>query len=130
MLSNKNAYFGIAGALATIVLLISAAWAHHGWAWAEDEQTEMSGTIQDIYIGYPHPRLIIDTPDEGRWTVDLGNPRQTADAGFDENEAAVGDEVLVRGHRSRNPDDHLIKAVRITIEDRQYTFYPRLLQED
>lgn len=120
----------VAGGAAMFMLLASAAFAHHGWNWAADEQTEMSGTIQEIYIGYPHPRLIIETPDEGRWTVDLGNPRQTADAGFDADEAAVGDEVLVRGHRSKNAGEQLIKAVRITIDDRQYTFYPNLLRED
>jgi hypothetical protein len=120
----------LAASVAALTLVVSAALAHHGWNWAEDEQTEMTGTIQEIYIGYPHPRLIIETPDEGRWTVDLGNPRQTADAGFDADEAAVGDEVLVRGHRSKNAGEQLIKAVRITIDDRQYTFYPNLLRED
>lgn len=111
-------------------LLVSSAWAHHGWQWAEDEQTEMTGTILDIYIGYPHPRLTIETADDGPWTVDLGNPRQTEDAGFVEGSAKVGDEVLVRGHRSKNAGDKLIKAVRITIDERQFLFYPQLLRED
>lgn len=114
---------------AATALLCSLAWGHHGWQWAEDEQTEMTGVIDEIYVGPPHPRLMITT-EQGSYQVDLGNPRQTADAGFDENEAAVGDTVLVRGHRSRNPDENLIKAVRITIDDRQYTFYPQLLRED
>jgi hypothetical protein len=126
---SKTTLATLAGGLAAIALLVSTAWAHHGWTWAEDEQTEMSGTIVDLYIGYPHPRLTIETPDEGRWTVDLGNPRQTEDAGFVEGEAAAGDEVLVRGHRHRNSDEKLIKAVRITIDERQYTFYPHLLKE-
>jgi hypothetical protein len=116
--------------LAATCLLAGAVHAHHGWAWAEDAQTEMSGTITEIYIGPPHPRLRIETADEGTWTVDLGNPRQTQDAGFVEGEAAVGDAVRVRGHRSRNPGERLIKAVRIAIDDRQYTFYPQLLRED
>lgn len=119
----------IIGTAAATILLVSMAWAHHGWQWAEDEQTEMTGVIEDIFVGPPHPRLMITT-EHGRYQVDLGNPRQTADAGFDENEAQVGDTVLVRGHRSRNPDENLIKAVRITIDDRQYTFYPQLLRED
>lgn len=104
--------------------------AHHGWTWAEEEQTEMTGTILDIYIGYPHPRLRIETPDEGEWTVDLGNPNQTRTAGFVDGEAAVGDEVLVRGHRSRNATERLIKAVRITVDGRHYTFYPDRMRED
>lgn len=118
------------GIFVVACLVGSVAWAHHGWTWAEDEQTEMTGTIDDIYVGYPHPRLMIETEDEGRWQVDLGNPRQTADAGFDENSAEVGDTVLVRGHRSRDGDEQLIKAVRITIDGQDYTFYPHLLEED
>lgn len=112
-----------------LALLASQAWAHHGWQWAEEAQTEMTGVIEEIYVGPPHPRLMILT-DEGPWQVDLGNPRQTAEAGFDENEAQVGDTVLVRGHRSRDANEKLIKAVRITVDDRQYLFYPQLLRED
>lgn len=119
----------IVGIAAAGALLASLAWAHHGWQWAEDEQTEMTGVIEEIYVGPPHPRLMIMT-DHGPYQVDLGNPRQTAEAGFDENEAQVGDTVLVRGHRSRDADERLIKAVRITVDDRQYTFYPHLLRED
>lgn len=120
----------LAASVASLTLVVSAALAHHGWAWAEDEQTEMTGTILEIYVGPPHPRLIIDTTDDGQWTVDLGNPRQTADAGFDADQASAGDQVLVRGHRSKDESEKLIKAVRITIDGRQYTFYPQLLRED
>lgn len=126
----RNKTLTLTGAVAAATLLLSTAWAHHGWTWAEDDQTEMTGTILDVYIGPPHPRLSIETADDGRWTVDLGNPRQTEDAGFVAGEAQVGDTVLVRGHRSKNSEDKLIKAVRITIDGRQYTFYPQLLKED
>ncbi|MCT8126166.1 hypothetical protein H1D31_09080 [Alishewanella sp. BS5-314] len=115
-------------------LLAAALWAasaaaHHGWNWTEQQQTEMSGEITEIYIGPPHPRLMINTPD-GAWQVDLGNPRQTRDAGFVEGEAVVGDTVLVRGHRSAKTDERIIKAVRATINGKVYTFYPQLVRED
>lgn len=112
------------------MLFAAAAQAHHGWAWAEDEQTELHGTITEIYVGPPHPRLRIDADDGQSWQVDLGNPRQTADAGFDENSTELGASVLVRGHRSRNPAERVIKAVRITIDGQQFVFYPHLLRED
>jgi hypothetical protein len=130
MMRNLTHPVTLAGALLAMALLCAAALAHHGWTWADDEQTEMTGTISEIYIGPPHPRLIIETADDGTWTVDLGNPRQTEDAGFVEGEAKPGDSVLVRGHRSKAAGEKLIKAVRITIDDRQYTFYPQLLKED
>ncbi|WP_198411185.1 DUF6152 family protein [Marinimicrobium alkaliphilum] len=119
----------LCGALVSLLLWVSSASAHHGWAWAEDEQVEMTGTITEVFIGPPHPRLMIDT-DEGPWQVDLGNPRQTREAGFVEGEAEVGDEVLIRGHRSADSDENIIKAVRATINGKHYTFYPGLLQED
>ncbi|HEY7884719.1 MAG TPA: hypothetical protein VIC08_07195, partial [Cellvibrionaceae bacterium] len=59
-----------------VILLTFSASAHHGWNWTEDAQTEMTGAITDIFIGPPHPRLMIDT-DEGPWQADLGNPTQT-----------------------------------------------------
>lgn len=112
------------------MLLTVAAFAHHGWDWTEDEQTELEGTITSVYIGPPHPRLTIQTENEGDWTVDLGNPRQTQAAGFVEGEAAEGDQVVVLGHRSRDSSENLIKAVRITIDEQQYDFYPELIQDN
>ena len=119
----------ILAAALTSSALMSAAIAHHGWNWTQDEQTEMTGTITSIYIGPPHPRLEITTED-GPWTVDLGNPRQTQDAGFVDGSASVGDQVLVRGHRSADTGEKLIKAVRATINGQQFDFYPDLIRED
>lgn len=118
----------ISAGLATGILM-SSTFAHHGWDWTQDAQTEITGTITSIYIGAPHPRLEITT-DDGPWAVDLGNPRQTRDAGFVEGSATVGDQVLIRGHRSADGNQKLIKAVRATISGRQYDFYPDLIRED
>lgn len=126
---RMSAITSCATLLAFALLWAAGAAAHHGWAWAEDEQVEMTGTITEVYIGPPHPRLMIET-DDGEWQVDLGNPRQTREAGFVEGEAEVGDEVLVRGHRSKDADERLIKAVRATVNGTDYTFYPHLLEED
>ena len=35
--------------------------AHHGWSWAEADQIEITGTIQTIYIGPPHPTRDVET---------------------------------------------------------------------
>ena len=110
-------------------LWASSALAHHGWNWTEDKQTEMTGTITEVFIGPPHPRLMIET-DNGAWQVDLGNPRQTKAAGFVEGEAKTGDTVLIRGQSSAKKDERIIKAVRATINGKVYTFYPQLVRED
>lgn len=116
-------------ALGVTTLLASAALAHHGWDWAEDAQTELTGTILEIYVGPPHPELSVETPDDGVWTIELGNPNRTENAGFVEGVTEPGDTVLVLGHRSLDPDQKLMKAVRITIDGQDYVFYPDLIQE-
>lgn len=102
---SKPLVRSIISAILLTLLWLPDATAHHGWDWTEKQQTEMTGTITEVYIGPPHPRLIIETED-GRWQVDLGNPRQTLAAGFVEGEAKAGDTVLVRGHRSAKRGAH------------------------
>jgi hypothetical protein len=119
----------IAGAAVASAVATAAAFAHHGWDWAEEEQTERTGVIQEIYVGPPHPALQIESEGE-TWTIDLGNPRQTEASGFHEGSAEPGQEVLVRGHRSLDPEELRMKAVRITIEGQQYDLYPDRIVED
>ncbi|MBC4019079.1 DUF6152 family protein [Siccirubricoccus deserti] len=115
------------GAAAVGLAIPWIAFAHHGWSWAEDEQTELRGRIREIYIGYPHPTLRIETG-EGLWLVELGNPRQTERAGFTETSAAVGDQVLALGNRSRTREEKRLKAVRITVRARTYDIYPERIR--
>lgn len=125
---KKIAAIGLPLALTGLLFWASSTLAHHGWNWAEDEQTEMMGVITEIYIGPPHPYLMIET-DDGDWRVDLGNPRQTRNAGFVEGVAEEGDEVIILGHRSADEDEKLIKAVRATIDGEHYTFYPERIED-
>jgi hypothetical protein len=101
----------------------SGALAHHGWSWAEADQIEVTGTIEAIYIGPPHPTLDVAT-EAGLWRIELGNPRQTARAGFVEGVASVGDEVTALGNRTTDPDRLLMKAVRVTVNGATYDIYP------
>lgn len=111
-----------------MALTLPHALAHHGWAWAEDEQTEITGTILSIHIAPPHPRIDIETNDGIRWRVDLGNPRRTENANFVEGAVSEGDRVIARGHRSLDTDERLFKAVRITVEGQAFTFYPERIE--
>lgn len=119
----------VGGAVAA-VLFASAAAAHHGWNWASDAQIELPGTVRDVYVGPPHPRLEIETADDGVWTVELGNPRQTAAAGFDESTLEAGDQVVVLGHRSLDESEKRLKAVRLTLDGRNYDFYPDRIRQN
>lgn len=103
--------------------------AHHGWAWTEDEFSELEGTIVSIFLGNPHAALDIDVEGEV-WHVELAPPRATANAGFAEGVAAEGDTVQAIGHRSRTPGERTFKAVRIVVGGETYDVYPRRLPAD
>lgn len=124
MISLKAA----AGGLLAAALATGAAFAHHGWSWAEADQIELSGRITDIYIGPPHPVLKVQTASDGLWTVELGNPSQTSRAGFVEGTAKPGDSVTVLGNRSQDKAEKRLKAVRVTLGDRSFDIYPERIR--
>jgi hypothetical protein len=116
-----------AAALAATVLGAGRAAAHHGWAWAEEEQTELRGTLRDLYLGYPHPTLRVQAAD-GLWIVELAPPGQTARAGFTADSVAPGDLVVAIGNRSRAQGERRMKAVRIIVRGRTFDVYPERIR--
>lgn len=106
------------------LLLVSAAYAHHGWSWAEADQIELSGTIREISMAPPHPTLHVETEKDGLWRIELGNPRQTERSGFVEGVANVGDEIVVLGNRSLDPGEKRLKAVRVSVGGKTFDIYP------
>lgn len=113
--------------LAATALGTSGAAAHHGWSWADSDQTELRGTIREIYIGQPHPTLRVEASD-GLWIVELGNPQQTQRSGFSAASGAAGDAVVALGNRSRTSNEKRMKAVRVTLRGRTYDIYPERIQ--
>lgn len=114
---------------ASAISMASFAAAHHGWNWAQDEQSEMTGIIESISFAPPHPSLVVAIDGEN-WDVELGNPNQTQRAGFVEGEAGIGDEITILGHRSLDETERVVKAVRITIDGRNYDLYPDRIQDE
>ncbi len=117
--------------IATVLpgLQASALLAHHGWSWAEDEQTTLRGTIESVSMSPPHPVLKVKAAD-GVWQVDLGNPGQTARSGFTGESARPGDPIVVLGNRSLEKDRKHMKAVRITVRDKKFDMYPERIRKD
>jgi hypothetical protein len=109
------------------ILVATSAVAHHGWSWTVEEQSELSGTIQEIFIGNPHAVLKVQA-DDWLWTVELAPPGRTRAAGFDENAAKVGDQVTAIGNRSADPNEKRMKAVRIIVNGKTYDVYPDRVQ--
>ncbi|WP_372621709.1 DUF6152 family protein [Falsiroseomonas sp.] len=119
---------GVAAGLLGLTLGSSGALAHHGFSWAEGEQTTLRGTIREVYVGQPHPTLRVETPDDGLWLVELSNPRQTARSGFSAESASAGDEVVAIGNRSATRGERRMKAVRLTVRGRTYDIYPNRIR--
>ncbi|WP_311785677.1 DUF6152 family protein [Ferirhizobium litorale] len=105
-----------------------AAMAHHGWSWAEAELSELNGTIRTISMAPPHPSLEVETASDGVWRIELGNPRQTQRSGFVEGSAKIGDQIVVLGNRSLDPNEKRMKAVRITVAGKVYDIYPERIR--
>ncbi|MDO9712697.1 DUF6152 family protein [Paracraurococcus lichenis] len=120
----------VGAGLLAVLLGASSAAAHHGWSWAEGEQSELRGTVREVYVGYPHPTLRVETPTDGIWTVELSNPGQTARAGFSDASARAGDRVVAIGNRSLTQGERRMKAVRITVGERTYDIYPDRIRDN
>lgn len=118
----------IAG-ISTGLLLSATATAHHGWAWAEGEHTKLVGTIQEISFAPPHPSLVVKVKGDA-WQVDLGNPHQTQRSGFAAGSAKAGDDITILGNRSLDKSKKHIKAVRITVNGKNYDMYPERIKEN
>lgn len=109
-----------AAALAAFALPASA---HHGWAWTEDDPFELTGVIEDIYIGNPHVTFEVRAED-GLWHVDLAPLAPTTRAGFDESAAKAGDTVTCIGFRSRDHAQRSMKAARVIVNGNTFDVYP------
>lgn len=113
--------------VAIAALYAPSAAAHHGWTWAQEAQSTLSGTIASISMAPPHPTIQVLAADGQIWQVDLGNPSQTRRSGFTADSAKVGDAIEVLGNRSREPGKPHMKAVRITVGGQHYDMYPARL---
>ena len=117
-LSKTFVGVGLAG------LLVASAAAHHGWNWADSEQLKLSGTVRKVEVSPPHPWLDVETPSDGVWRVELGNPRQTERSGFVTGSAKPGDTIQATGNRARDHKEKRMKAVQITVGGKTYDIYP------
>jgi hypothetical protein len=115
----------LAGAGMT-VLGTSAALAHHGWAWATDENFEITGTITAVKLGNPHGELTLDAKGE-KWTIEIGQPWRNERAGLTKALLKNGTEVTILGKRAKDPKLKVAKAERVTIAGKNYDLYPERL---
>ena len=111
----------VAIALAALPLVPTAA--HHGWAWASDEEFQLAGIARQVRNGNPHGTMVLGTA-QGNWTVEIGQPWRMRQAGLSDAILKAGTRLTVHGHRSARPNQRLMKAERLVIGGKSYNLYP------
>jgi hypothetical protein len=104
--------------------LPSAALAHHGWGWTQDEESRLSGTIESISFTNPHMHIKLRNG-SALWSVDLSPPIVAQGSGFGEGVAKAGDAVVLTGHRARDMGVNAFKAETVTVNGKTYDVYPQ-----
>jgi hypothetical protein len=125
-LSRRRALQLAAGG--AVVGMSLPALAHHGWSFAEDQQSELKGTVKSVSMAPPHPSLQVTAADGKQWLIDLANPNQTERSGFTAASAKPGDAIVVLGNRSKDKSQLWMKAVRITVAGKTYDLYPERIK--
>lgn len=112
----------LAAAAFALSLSLPAA-AHHGWTWAEDVNSELTGTILAAKLGNPHGELTLAV-DGANWIVEVGQPWRNERAGLKDAMLVKGVTLTVSGHRHSDPKKKVFKAERLVIDGKTYDLYP------
>ena len=113
----------LAALLVTSLVPAGAAVAHHGWAWATDQEFQLAGVARQVRNGNPHGMMMLATP-SGVWRVEIGQPWRNERAGLSDTILKAGTRLVVHGHRSARVNERLMKAERIVIGGKSYNLYP------
>jgi hypothetical protein len=114
----------ILAAAIALPLLAAGVDAHHGWRWAEQENSTLEGSIVEVRLGNPHGMLTVETAGGEMWEVEVGQPWRNEGAGLTDDLLQPGTEIRIEGHRSADPGERLIKAERVSIGGMRYNLYP------
>jgi len=110
--------------LAAFAFSVRPAIAHHGWAGNQDEEFELTGTVErSVSLAGPHATMQIRA--EGKvWDLTLAPPARTERAGLKEGAIPVGATVKIHGHRNRDLNRFEVKTERVTWNGHTYNVYP------
>ena len=121
--SCRRRYLRLACAVAAAALLPLPTLAHHGWNWAEDGNSELTGVIVRARLGNPHGELTLAVGGVN-WIVEVGQPWRNQRAGLTDDMLAKGVKLTVLGHRHVDPAKRVFKAERVFIDGRKFDLYP------
>jgi Family of unknown function (DUF6152) len=98
--------------------------AHHGWSEYQNDQFEISGTLETpVSLAGPHATAQIKVGEQV-WDLVFAPSPRTASAGLEEGTIPVGDEVTASGHRHRDAQVLEIKVERLTWNETVFNVYP------
>src|SRR5262245_36628480 len=112
-------------AVAAVAFAISApAFAHHGWGGYQNNDSEVSGTVESVSLGGPHASMKMRGDGGKLWAVGLPPPYATFSAGMNEGTIRVGAKVTARGNRHRDQNKFEIKTERLSLGGKTFDVYP------
>ncbi len=111
--------------IATSLLLIVPAFAHHGDAGRYEENlTVLTGTVVEVQLTDPHSIIVLDVPgDKGglvRWQAELGGRNALAkNFGWNKNTLKFGDKLTITGRRVKSgaPYINLTEKANVVLTD-------------
>lgn len=112
------------GAGLLLALAAGSAEAHHGWRWADQENSTLEGRIVAVRLGNPHGVVTVETEGGETWEVEVGQPWRNEGAGLSDDLLRPGVLMRVEGHRAADPGQRVIKAERVGIDGTTYNLYP------
>ena len=105
-------------------LIVSPAFAHHGWGGQEEAVTTLNGTVvQGVSLAGPHATMKIKVGSDV-WDLTLAPPARTASSGLKEGLIPVGATVTVRGNRNLDHARHEMKCIYVKQGANEYHVYP------
>jgi hypothetical protein len=112
-------------AAAAFALSVTApALAHHGWGGYQNNESDVTGTVESVSLGGPHASLKVKGADGKTWDVVLSPPYTTFNAGIKEGTIPVGATVTAHGHRHRDMNKFEIKTEQLTMGEKTFNVYP------
>lgn len=95
----------------------------NNWSDFDEEMTRLDAVITDINIDGSDPTFQVRARDGMNWTIELGSHARNRKTGLEDALTTPGDRITVIGHPSHHFGENRIKAVQLTIGDKEFELY-------